>query len=232
MKKNKNVIIIIAVLLIIVIVVFFCFYVGGRTVVNLFSEYENYEVTLVKSSSVDTVLGEMVLTSQQKEMLKDLLRETAFSRVLSSVVYSTDSTRFEIRVNGTHQIKNGDVITGQIFTAESMGGKYFQIHNAFNGRHLRIHNNDWNARLDEILNVSQKPFSELSSDIISSISVFAIPPNETVLVDDTEQINQIIEILKTVVIYQKSNDWKDMAGQMVTFAINKTTGEMLDSVDT
>lgn len=77
-------------------------------------------------------------------------------------------------------------------------------------------------------NPSQKPFNELSAEDISSISVFAIPPNETVLVDDMEQIEQIIEILKTVVVYQKSDEWRESDGQMVTFTINKTTGEQLE----
>ena len=82
MKKRRNAIIIIAVLLIIVVVAFFYFFVSGKTVAKLFSEYENYEVTVIESSSIDTVIREVVLTSQQKQMLKDLLRETTFSRVI------------------------------------------------------------------------------------------------------------------------------------------------------
>ena len=229
MRKRRNAIIIIAILLIIAIVAFFYFFVSGKTVANLFSEYENYEVTVIESSSIDTVIKEMVLTSQQKEMLKSLFRETTFSRVISSVVYSTDSTRFEIRASGTHRTQNGDTITGDIFVASSLGGKYLQISGAFNnGKHLRIHNSEWNARIDEILNISQKPFSDLAANDISSISVFAIPPNETVLVDDIEQIEQIIDILNTVIIYQKSDGWKDTGGQMVTFTISKATGEVME----
>jgi hypothetical protein len=75
---------------------------------------------------------------------------------------------------------------------------------------------------------SQKPFNDLRTEDISSISVFAIPPNETVLVENVEQIEIIIDILRTVVIYHKSNDWKDSAGQMVIFTINKTKGEVVE----
>ena len=72
------------------------------------------------------------------------------------------------------------------------------------------------------------PFSELSSDDISSISVYAIPPDETVTVDDMAQIETIVEILRTVVIYQESDEWKEPSGgQGVFFTITKTTGEVL-----
>ena len=155
MNKHRNAIIIIAILLIIVVIAFFYFFVSGKTVAKLFSEYEQYEVTVIKSSSIDTVIREVVLTSQQKQMLNDLFKETTFSRVISSAVYFTDTTRFEIRVSGTHQTQNGDVISGDIFVAEAMGGEYFRINIAFDGKHLRIHNNNWNVRLDEILSLSE-----------------------------------------------------------------------------
>jgi len=74
----------------------------------------------------------------------------------------------------------------------------------------------------------QKPFSDLNADDILSVSVFAIPPNETVLVDDMEQIETIVEILNTVVIYQESGEWRDSAGQMVTFTIKKSTGGVIE----
>ena len=75
---------------------------------------------------------------------------------------------------------------------------------------------------------SQRPFNDLRTEDISSISVFAIPPNETVVIDDMEQIEIIVEILRTVVIYQSSDEWKDSAGQMVTFTLNKATDEVVE----
>ena len=75
---------------------------------------------------------------------------------------------------------------------------------------------------------SQRPFNDLHTEDILSISVFAIPPNETVVIDDIEQIEIIVEILRTVVIYQSSDEWKDSAGQMVTFTLNKATDEVVE----
>ena len=83
-------------------------------------------------------------------------------------------------------------------------------------------------RNNSILSISQNPFNDLNAADILSISVFAVPPNEIVLVDDMEQIEEIVCILKTVIVYQKSNEWKDSNGQMVTFTINKATGEVVE----
>ena len=80
----------------------------------------------------------------------------------------------------------------------------------------------------EDIGFSQKPFNDLRVEDISSINVFAIPPNETVFIEDIGQIETIVEILRTVVIYQSSNEWKDSAGQMVTFTLNKATDEIIE----
>ncbi len=75
---------------------------------------------------------------------------------------------------------------------------------------------------------TQKPFNDLLSEDISSITVHAIPPDETVLIDNMEQVKEIVEILKTIVIYEKDDGWKNSAGQMVTFSIYKTNGEVVE----
>ena len=85
-----------------------------------------------------------------------------------------------------------------------------------------------NADFNDNQEVSQKPFNDLSAEDILSITVFAIPPNETVLVDDMVEIEIIVEILRTVIIYQKSDEWKNTGGQGVTFTISKTTDEVVE----
>ena len=77
-------------------------------------------------------------------------------------------------------------------------------------------------------NSSQKPFIDLNANDILSIYVHAIPPDETILLEDMETIEQIVDILRTVVVYQMSNGWRDRAGQSVTFTINKNTGDVVE----
>ena len=163
MKKHRNAIIIIAAILIIAIVAFFYFYVSGRTLAKLFSEYENYEVTITKSSSIGVIDSETVLNTNQKEMLINLLRETSFRRVIANTIYTPTTVRYEIKSNGTHQTQKGDRMTGVLFFAESTGGKYFLVSGAFNGKHLKIYNRQWDTRIDDILNTSLKPFDSISA---------------------------------------------------------------------
>ena len=153
MKKRTIILIIVGVIVLLLVVAFLYFYVSGRTVANLFSEFENYEVTITKSSSIGAIDSETVLTSTQKEMLINLFRETSFRRVVADVVYTTNRVRYEIRINGTREAQNGDIITGVIFYAESTGGEYLLISGEYNvsGKHLKIYNNQWNERIDEII---------------------------------------------------------------------------------
>ena len=85
MRKNTKVLIIVGVFILLLVVAFLYFYVSGRTVANLFSEFENYEVTITKSSSQGVIDSETVLTSGQKEMLNNLFKETYYRRVVANI---------------------------------------------------------------------------------------------------------------------------------------------------
>ena len=158
LMKKRTILVFVGGIVLLLVVTFLYFYVSGRTVANLFSEFENYEVTINRSSSIGVIDSETVLTSTQKEMLKNLFRETPFRRVIAAVVYTADTARYEIRINGTHETQNGDIITGDIFYAESTGGEYLLISGEYSvsGKHLKIYNSQWNKRIDEIIAQSDK----------------------------------------------------------------------------
>ena len=155
MKKKTKIFIVVGVIVLLLVAVFLYFFVSGRTIVKMFDGYYDYEMVIVKRSSFDTVDSVTVLSSQQEEMLKNLFRDSSFRRVISDIVYPPDPTSYEIRINGSYKTKNSDSITtGEFLFADSVGGKYLLMSNAFNGKHLRIYNNQWNARLDEIIALS------------------------------------------------------------------------------
>ena len=158
MRKSAKILIVAGVFVLLLVAAFFYFFVSGMTLASLFSGYENYEVTITKSSSQGVIDSETVLTSTQIEMLNSLFKETSYRRVLADIVYSKDTTRYEIRINGTRQAKNGDTITGDIFYAESTGGEYLLIFGEYSisGKHLKIYNNQWNERIDEIITQSAR----------------------------------------------------------------------------
>ncbi len=67
-----------------------------------------------------------------------------------------------------------------------------------------------------------KPFKDLSANEISTVSVELLPPNETL--DLTQnQINDLVSILQTAVLYNKA-PLEPLAGQAVIYQITQTDG--------
>jgi hypothetical protein len=159
--KNRNVNLIVAgVLVLLAGLLFLRFYVSGGTVAKAFGKYENYEVTLTKSLSMDPAGTPVVLTSQQKGMLKKLFMETPFRRTSQSegALVRDSATNYEIVITGTYQSPDGDVFTGPLFRAGSLGGEYFDMSETVSGAysgHLKIYNSQWDARMEEILALSE-----------------------------------------------------------------------------
>lgn len=71
----------------------------------------------------------------------------------------------------------------------------------------------------------KKPFSELKTEDISSVSVTLLPPNKTIQISN---INEFVQYLKDVVIYEKDNSYTEYNGQNVTFTIIMTDGTKTD----
>lgn len=68
--------------------------------------------------------------------------------------------------------------------------------------------------------LSEKPFKDISVDDIDSVNVTLLPPNVSYELN-YEEIEELIDILHSVEIYNKDNSYKDYDGQNVTFTIVK-----------
>jgi len=77
----------------------------------------------------------------------------------------------------------------------------------------------------------KRPFKDLSHEQVQSISLFAIPPGITVEIDDMNRINEIVEILNTVVVYREDNSGRDYVGQLVRYTLHFTDGSVLEVGD-
>ncbi|MEG2608977.1 MAG: hypothetical protein RR964_09950 [Lachnospiraceae bacterium] len=71
-----------------------------------------------------------------------------------------------------------------------------------------------------------KPYRDLIVNDIKSVSVEVIPPNKIVELTDA-QINELIEILRTVVIYNKGTI-EPLAGQHIGYTITKTDDTIIE----
>ncbi len=71
-----------------------------------------------------------------------------------------------------------------------------------------------------------KPFQALSTSEISDISVKLSPPDVTFELTGSE-MQEIVEMLHAVVIYNKDNSYRDYVGQGVIITITKTDGTQI-----
>ena len=70
-----------------------------------------------------------------------------------------------------------------------------------------------------------KPFKDLSANEIISVSVELMPPNKMLDLNESD-ITELVEILRTVVIYNKVAKIS-LAGQSVIYTITKSDGTIL-----
>lgn len=73
----------------------------------------------------------------------------------------------------------------------------------------------------------QKPFAKLNADMVSSVELFAIPPETTMQITDRERIRELVNTLKTAVIYGRDNSGGEYAGQYVRFTLTMQNDETL-----
>ena len=73
-----------------------------------------------------------------------------------------------------------------------------------------------------------RPFRQLESSNVRSAGVSAFPPDITAEIKGEEEIKKLVNILKTIVIYQKDDSGRDYDGQLVQFALSMDDGSMLE----
>lgn len=71
----------------------------------------------------------------------------------------------------------------------------------------------------------KKPYKDLTSEEISSATVHLVPPDITIQVED---INELVELLKDVVIYDKDDSYTKYGGQGVTFTLTMADGSQTE----
>ena len=67
----------------------------------------------------------------------------------------------------------------------------------------------------------KKPYKDLDAAQIASARVLLTPPGETVEIED---IQELLDILRDVVIYREDDSYTDYAGQGVVFTLIMTDG--------
>lgn len=74
--------------------------------------------------------------------------------------------------------------------------------------------------------VGTRPFKDLEVEDIKEVTVWLLPP-DIKLAFTEEEVNELVQILNSVVIYKEDNSYKDYDGQAVIFTITKTDGTQI-----
>lgn len=69
--------------------------------------------------------------------------------------------------------------------------------------------------------IGEKPYKSLKSDDVVSASVQLSPPNITLQIED---IDNLVNLLNDVVIYNKDNSYSEYCGQGVIFSLTMSDG--------
>lgn len=133
MKKSYKYIVLVIILLFIIYLGYSYLNISGSQIDGVEEISSTSSVTLTKRHFSDGKSTDYVLNNEQIEMLKDLIIETNFRKVLSSKVYSNDAEYYTIVVNDSEK---GLIIS-------FLGGEYISVAFQFNGKYLKIKNPEW-----------------------------------------------------------------------------------------
>lgn len=150
MKKSTKIILTILVIAIVGFIAYSYFYVDGTELKEVSRISHTTKVVIKRSTLRENEEElEVVLNSNQKEMLKSLLKESRFRRMISSgVIYDSEENwkYYNIIINDHEQ--------GVYLSIHSTDGAYISIPDKFNGKHLKILNPQWKNKLEEIITLS------------------------------------------------------------------------------
>ena len=73
-----------------------------------------------------------------------------------------------------------------------------------------------------------KPFLDLRTEDVLSVSVLVCPPDTIRLFESDEEIREIVRALNAVTVYEKNDDWRSYCGQYVAYTLFMHSGETLE----
>lgn len=74
----------------------------------------------------------------------------------------------------------------------------------------------------------RKPFENLSTSEVVSAEIFIIPPDSTIKLIDSEDINELVDILNELVIYREDESGREYSGQLVQVTVTLKNGKTFD----
>lgn len=73
----------------------------------------------------------------------------------------------------------------------------------------------------------EKPFARLTASDIASATLYAVPPSAEIAISDQQILSELVDILHSVKVYDKSEEGREYAGQLVQFTLTLKDGSVL-----
>lgn len=78
------------------------------------------------------------------------------------------------------------------------------------------------------LSYGETPFAKLSASDVQSATLYAVPPSQEMELRDQTALAELVEILNSVKVYEKSDEGRNYAGQLVRFTLTLKDGTVLN----
>ncbi len=73
----------------------------------------------------------------------------------------------------------------------------------------------------------EKPFARLNASDIASATLYAVPPSAELVISDQQILSELVDILNSVKVYDKSEEGHSYVGQLVRFTLTLKDGTVL-----
>lgn len=146
MKKSYKIVIIIVFILLSIYFMYSYFNVKGNEIVGVSDISLTSSVIITKSYHLVQDEQRYVLNEKQIELLKSLILNSDFTRVLSSSVRFSDKDMYVVEVDFNNSQDFLNILC--------IGNEYISISHQFNGKHLKIKNPNWKSKIESIISLS------------------------------------------------------------------------------
>lgn len=76
-----------------------------------------------------------------------------------------------------------------------------------------------------------RPFKNLTAEDITSANVRLSPPDTTIQISETEELEELASYLNEVVIYNKDNSYTEYVGQGAIFTLSLADGSQVEIIE-
>ncbi len=74
----------------------------------------------------------------------------------------------------------------------------------------------------------EKPFARLNASDVESATLYAAPPSAEIAISDQQILSELVDILHSVKVYDKSEKGREYDGQLVRFTLTLKDGSVLN----